>query len=246
MKIEALYSWSRSVARVEYTIPKTGAYIDTHVTLWVGDVNRMVKYRLDTAISGTFFGQTAFGTEEMREDGEAAFQKWCGISGKEGRLSILNRGIYGGDFKNSTMRLSLLRTPIYSAHPIGERQIAPHDRYVKHMDMGERQFTFRITPTKNPDRAAEIYNEEPIAMSFFPAGDGEKNAVPFHMESDSVLVTAMKQQGENTLFHFFNAAPMPEEARIMWRGKKYTVSFNPYEVKFYCGTKDHLSETEFM
>ena len=39
--------------------------------------------------------------------------------------------------------------------------------------MGERQFSFRITTEKNIDREAQVYNETPYLMSFFPSGEGE-------------------------------------------------------------------------
>ena len=106
----------------------------------------MIKYVLDTKLNGVPYGETAFGYEELPHDeSETVYHKWCGLKEDVKNLYVINKGIYGGSFTNSTIKLSLLRTPIYAAHPIEERQIAPHDRFIKHIDMGERSFSFRIT-----------------------------------------------------------------------------------------------------
>ena len=246
LSVEALLGWGNSKAIVTYTIPKASGYLDIHVTLFSQDVNKMIKFRLDTNIAGEAYGQTAFGTETMRAGCENVFQKWCGIVGKDGQISVLNNGIYGGSFEGSSILLSLLRTPIYAAHPIGERQIAPHNRWTPHIDMGERHFSFRITPTEHPDRDALVYNEEPVALSFFPSGDGEKPDAPIRVSNTDVLLTAMKRSGNQTILHFFNSKNENAECDVEFMGTTTHIKMMPYEIKFFTAEKNGLKETEFL
>ena len=175
IKVQAFFKYKRSAAVIEYTIPKKGTYIDVDVLMYSNEPNKMVKYVLDTKLNGVPYGETAFGYEMLKSDeSESVYHKWCGLKENENNLYIINRGIYGGSFTKSTIKLSLLRTPIYAAHPIEERPIAPHNRFTKHIDMGERSFSFRITTESDIARAAQIYNEQPQLLSFFPSGEGER------------------------------------------------------------------------
>ena len=40
----------------------------------------------------------------------------------------MNKGTYGGSADGNIMNLSLIRTSVYSAHPIMDRDITEHDR----------------------------------------------------------------------------------------------------------------------
>lgn len=231
MKVQALFEYKHNAAVVEYTIPKNGAYIDTNITLFSNEPNKMIKYCLDTEISGKPWGETAFGMEELFSDEkESVFQKWCGICGKDS-LYIVNRGIYGGSFTDSSIKLSLLRTPIYSAHPINDRQRAPHNRYVNHIDMGERSFSFRITTEKNIEREAQIFNESPYLMSFFPSGTGEKKESAVLIDNPEVILSSVRKNKNGFELTLHNFAEHENAAVVTFGDKKLDLHFGKYELK---------------
>jgi alpha-mannosidase len=248
MKVQAIFGYGRSVAVVEYTIPKDKQYIDVNILLYSNEADKMIKYRLDTCIkNGRAYGQTAFGSEELYHDGrEVVFHKWCGLQSDTERLNIINEGIYGGSFEDNTIKLSLLRTPLYSAHPIGDRQLAPHNRFVKHIDMGERLFNFRLTPEMNIEREANVYNEKPFALSFFPSGAGEKQGEVLEIDHPSVVMTALKKHKDVYIAHLFNSADQNSDAQItvLPFDQTHKLSFGKYELKFIYIHKDGISETE--
>lgn len=107
---------------------------------------------------------------------------------------MINQGMYGGSFNDHTMKLSLLRTPIYAAFPIKERKIAPEDRFIDHIDMGRREFSFRITTEKKIERAAQIYNEAPLIMSFFPSGNGIKKTSMIKIDHQDIILSGIKKK----------------------------------------------------
>lgn len=235
MKVQAIFKYKRSVAVVEYTLPKNGVYIDVEVLMYSNETNKMYKYVIDTKLNGTPYGETAFGCEELyNNESEAVYHKWCGIKeAEDSGLYIVNKGIYGGSFTNSTIKLSLLRTPIYSAHPIGNRQIAPHNRFIKHIDMGERKFSFRITPESDIARQAQIYNEEPQLLSFFPSGDGSKSSSVIAIDNPHIILSSFKKKNNKYELTLFNASPRENTAEIslLKHNKNIKIEFKKYEIK---------------
>ena len=194
----------------------------------------MLKYRIDSLFSGTPYGQTAFGSEPLYNNGdEAVFHKWCGIKGKEQQLYVVNNGTYGGSFSNNSMKLSLLRTPVYSAHPIRKRQLVPHDRFLNHIDMGERKFSFRITNETNIDKTAQIFNEKPPVMSFFPSGDGVKKESFVTIDNDEVIVSSIRNNGTGYEITVFNTTNKSIKATLTFKpiDKNCTVELGGNEFK---------------
>ena len=245
--IQAIFRYDKTYAVVEYTLPKCGAHIDVHLRIFSANANKMVKYRLDTTMpGGTPMGQTAFGTQPLLYNGsEDCYQKWCAIEDGGMRLSVLNRGTYGGSFQNGTMWLSVLRTPLYSAFPILDRQIAPHNRYLDHIDMGEREFYFRITATAQPDAEAAVYNEQPFVMSFFPSGEGNRADSFLLCDSQNVLVSLYKTDDTGKLMlHMFNTQTTAQTATVSVPGKgiQETLQFSPFELKILQEKDGKLTE----
>lgn len=230
-KIQAFFSYKRSVAVVEYTLPKLGKYIDVNITVYSNEVNNMIKYVIDTQTSGTPLGQSAFGRENMFSDErESVFHKWCGI---ENGVYVLNDGTYGGSFTKNSIKLSLLRTPIYSAHPLGDRQIAPHNRFTDHMDMGERRFSFRITTGEDIERKAQIFNEKPWLLSFFPSGDGMKKNTAVKIDNPDVILSSVRTENGKYILTAYNSSDKEAKAEIrcIQKDEKIKTAFGKYEIK---------------
>jgi alpha-mannosidase len=142
------------------------------------------------------------------------FHKWCGIKNEDDALYVVNNGIYGGSFTDNCIKLSLLRTPIYAAHPIQQRQIAPHDRFINHIDMGERHFSFRITTEKNIARAAQIYNEAPELLSIFTSGEGEKKTSAVTIDNPEIILSSFRANDNGYELHLHNAADHENDALL--------------------------------
>lgn len=234
IKIQSFFKFKSNKAIVEYTVPKNGIYVDLNFKILSNEPNVMIKYRLDTDFSGTPYGQQAFGVDEMFFDGtENVFQKWCGIKGEASDLCVLNVGSYAGSFAENKIYLSLLRTPIYSAHPIRDRQIAPHNRFSDHIDMGEREFSFRLTNFENADKKAQVFNEKPQAMSFFPSGMGDKKQPAAIINNENVLLSSIRKQGEKYQITLYNYSDCEQSATLCLTtlDKKITENFKGYEFK---------------
>ncbi|MBO5105540.1 MAG: alpha-mannosidase [Clostridia bacterium] len=232
--VQALFEYNRSVAVVEYTLPKNGAHIDVNITVFSNEVNRMLKYNLSTVFGGEPVGETAFATSSYNNDGkENVFQKWCGFNNENGGVYVINRGTYGGSFTEKDIKISLLRTAVYSGHPIGDRDIVPHNRYCNHIDMGERSFSFRIVAEGNIQAQAQLFNEAPRAISFFPSGDGEKMGSIVTLDNAEVIMSSFKKtaDGYEVVLHNFADHDNNTELYIKPLNKKINLEFTKYELK---------------
>lgn len=234
-KIQAFFRYNRSVAMVEYTLPKLGAYMDIDIRMLSNEPNKMIKYRIDSQVCGVPYGETAFGFEPLFDDErEAVFHKWCGLKNENGGLFVLNKGTYGGSFTPNSIKLSLLRTPVYATHPIEQRQLAPHDRFLNHIDMGERHFSFRITNNHQLARQAQIYSEEPLLLSFFPSGDGNKSKSVVTIDNDKIILSSFRKTETGYEMCLYNSSENEVDAEIRcdFAEKEYNLHFGKHEIKF--------------
>ena len=251
-KLQADFKWNNSFAIVTYTFSKNSKYFDIDVQMLTNDENTMFKMVFDTAFdeNSKALGQTMFGTETLLKGGkEVVFQKWCGLKNGINNFNIINAGTYGGSFDGGEIAITLLRTPVYSAHPVDYAgvELAPDNRIYNHIDMGERDFSFRILANEEfIDFEAEIFNMKPYVLSFFPSGAGEKSDRSMLLNNKNIILSAYKNERDSLLIRLFNTSPAKENVIINIDAKNFNIQFNPFEVKTFIKKGDILSETNMI
>ena len=168
-------------------------------------------------------------------------------------LTVINNGIYGGSSENEKLSVTLLRTAVYSAHPVVvdgvTREIAPTDRVHEHLDIGERDFKFRICANeKHTDSLAEIFNQQPYVLSVFPSGSG-KNAdidTQMNINNRNIILSAYRKEDNKKEIRLFNSSGMNEKALMMFDNMEIEIDFLPYEVKTFCFENDKYFETDML
>ena len=249
-KIQAVFKHQNSFAVVTYTIPKQSEYIDIKIKILSNDPNVMYKLTFDSTLNNPdFIGQSMFGRESLRSDGnEVTFQKWCGLFDKKMSLAIINKGTYGGSSKDGCVSISLLRTPVFSAHPIKERPIADNRLNHNHIDIGEREFEYRLTAdTSFIDKDAEMFNQPPYSLSFFPSGDGIKKETELSLSNEDIIMTAYKALSDDKkLIRLFNSLGTDTKAKLINNDNSFEIVFAAYEVKTMILTDNSLRETDML
>ncbi len=249
LKIQAIFGYSDSFAVVTYSLPKNGDYIDIKIKMLSNNSSRFYKLSFDTAlISPEFYGQTAFGREKLRADGnEAVYQKWCGVFKNGKGLAVLNKGTYGGSVDGNILNISLLRTPVYSAHPIGNRPLADSDRCHDRIDIGEREFEYRLTAdTAKLDMQAELYNQPCIALSFFPSGAKEKKDTRVEIDNPEIILSRFCKKNDGITIRLFNSSNKPEKAVLNIENQKFEINFAMFEVKTFIYKSGKIAETQMI
>lgn len=212
--VEAVFDYDNSAICQRYMLPKIGTELEVQTRVHWNEKDCMLKLQVPM-LDGNhkYIGQVAYGRNDLPINGdEAVAQKWVAVVSDDSRaLTCINDSIYGSDFSEDGLRLSLLRSPAYSGHPIYDRRIVPQDRYLPRIDQGERlyRFWFNAGPARERlekiDREALVRNEKPFALSFFPSGVG-KELKPLAVLSDEIVqITAIKmaEDGDDLIIRLF-------------------------------------------
>lgn len=243
--VEALFAYRGSSICQRYKLPKVGAEIEVETRVHWNEKDRMLK--LAIPLRGDrlrYIGQVAYGRDQLPANGdEAVAQKWVAVVDKRRRraVTVINDGTYGSDFSKNDLRLTLLRSPAYAGHPIGDRPIVPQDRYTPRIDQGVRVFRFWLQggaadeSLRFIDREALAKNEKPFVLSCSPSGAGDRPKPFITLSDDVVLVTAVKraEEGDDIIVRLFE--PTGEKRRttlaLPFISLSKTVTLRPFEIK---------------
>lgn len=242
---ETALAYYESRVLLQYRLPKHGTEIEVVVRVHWNEKDTMLKLALPIALpEADYLGQVAYGVEALRMDGrEVVSQQWVAATSTkaDAAFTCINDGIYGSSWQDGVMRLSLLRSSAYTAHPIYERPILPADRYTPRIDQGERLFHFWINggareeSMAHIDRIALTKNEPPVCLSYFPTGDGIAPRPLAILHDDTVQITALKQAEEDDGFiiRLFEPTGVARETvlELPIFDVRYPVALGAFEIK---------------
>lgn len=248
--IEAFFECECSLARILYKIYKNNDNVDIDVTLYMGDINRIIKLGLPIGAEGTLIGQTAFGTEDLFMDGrENVAHRFVALDKGDSCIALLNTGVYGSHFENGCLYMSLCRGVTYCAHPICERELIPMDRFTKKIDQGENNYSFRLTHTGRDflERKAQELVQKPYALNIFPIPSKNENvgSLDISLGGDIISMPTVKKayDGDGVIFRLLNNTPKGVESYIAVNGARIDLTFGKYEVKTVVYENGKLTES---
>lgn len=258
--VESYLKYKKSAICINYIIPKKGQSIDVKLRVYWKEPDKMLKLHIPTAFKNSeYWGQVACGTQKLTKEGkENISQKWLAAVEQDGTgtIAVINNCFYGSSFEEDTIKLTLLRSPAYSGHPTGDKPILPDDRYIPRIDMGERKFSFRVCfGTKNEvlegiDRRALEFNERPMVLTAYTAGEGEKPAQLIEIKGEDVILQAFKksEDGKAYIARFYNGAEANREIQVISEalGFKTKINIRPFEIKTYRIEKGELTESDLI
>ena len=248
--VEAFFEKDNTRARVLYKIYKNNDFVDVDVRVFMGDVNKFVKLKMPVAIKGKLLGQTAFGTEELYMDGrENVSHRFVAVDNGEKCLVLMNDSVYGSHFEKDALYTSLVRGVTYCAHPIGERELIPADRFTKKVDQGENRFAFRlgVVDRSQLERATQEFTQKVYALNIFPTPrTAEPKTFDVALGDDTVSLVAMKKADGRTgiLFRLLNNTDKSVETHLTVYGTRLPLSFGKYEVKTVLYENGELTEMD--
>ena len=223
--VEAVFGYESARAVVHYKLSKNSSALDIDVRIIWDQKSKMVKFSIPSAIKGAnCLGQVAYGVENLPVNGkENISQKYLLLDNGAHALSVINNGIYGSSCEKETLKLTLLRSPAYTAHPINDREIMPQDRFMPYIEQGERLYSFRIHAGTSEQligstaREADLFNEKPMPLSFFPSGSGKMPTAPLVLLENQVVevTTVKKAENENGyIIRLFNPTEKKQDVTV--------------------------------
>lgn len=248
--VEAVFSYNDSFLCRRYYLPKTGTDLKICDKVYWNEKMTMLKLSVPTDFDKTFLGQTAYGSETLLTNGEEMVsQKWNLISDGKHALTVVNNCTYGSDCKDGELRITMLRSPGYSAgksdFSVRKPYIMEQDRFSPYIDQGEHDYEFHFTVGPLAERLAHIEREsaaiaeKPMSLSFFPIGcaaDKEDSIRPFAMLSDDVIVLSVfkkAERGEDSVIRLFNPTAELRKTTLSLPSIAFSKEFelSGYEIK---------------
>lgn len=246
--IEAVFGYGNSQAYIRYYLPAKGTKVKTEVRVNWAEKGAFLKLELPTALRpAAALAEAAYGVMEHECDGrEKVFHRWCGLfdesAGKA--LTVINKGNYGVDFLEGTMRISLLHSAVYAAHPIGDRPLLVQDRFLPYIDQGERIFEFEMNAGDCRERRefitreAVCFQEAPMSVPAFPSGEAEGKEAPegvVCVDDPAVVLSALRRgkKEKEFLLRLFESTGQERKAcvSVPVLHAQCQVLMHPFEVK---------------
>ncbi|MDT8390337.1 MAG: glycoside hydrolase family 38 C-terminal domain-containing protein [Lentisphaeria bacterium] len=259
--VEAVYGFGNSTLILTWSIPKNGTEVALNARVFWNEKDKMLKLSVPTTLKdGVYTGDTAYGKEVLKSNGdEVVAQKWVTISSESDdlALSVINDGTYSSSFARGEARLTLLRSPAYTAHPIGDRPLVPNTMFRPRIDQGEHLFNFwfnagavRIRMSAVP-REAQVHNEKPMAQWFSPCGEGTHPKPFVTLSNPDVQLAALKQaeNGEGWIIRLFEPTGNTQKVQLRVQSDKRiqkTLTLQPFEIRTLKFASRSLVDTNLM
>ncbi len=244
--VEAIYGYNDSFLLLTWKVPKAGREVELQVRVFWNEKDRMLKLSIPTILQHTkYMGEVAYGRDELPDTGrEVVAQKWNAVISQTDdlALTVVNDGTYGSSFNNGEMRISLLRSPAYAAHPLGDWPYLPDDMFRPRIDQGERifKFWFRAGPVDERmaaiAREAQIHNEKPVVQWFSPSGHGVRPKAFVRLSNKNVQIATLKQSedGKSWIIRLFEPTGQKQKTQIrisIDKPIRKSITLKPYEIR---------------
>ncbi len=240
--VEALFGSGRSIIVQHYAISRQNTALGLETRVYWQEQDRLLKLALPTpVVPDAAFGQAVYGTVALPVNGdEAVAQRWAAARWGDTALTCIRDGGYGLDCAGG-LRLTLLRSPAYTAMPLGDRPMIPPDRFVPRIDQGE--YVFRCTLNgglaaarlADIEREAQAWHEAPMALYCFPPGGGTPGEPFITLDDDAVVVAAVKraEEGDALIVRLFEPTGMARSTTLALpgHGLAVPVALGPFEIK---------------
>jgi alpha-mannosidase len=185
-----------------------------------------------------------FGWCERPCDGrEVPVQMWSDVFGaaqaEDGQvigLAVLNDGKYGCDVSDSTLRVTVLRSPPYAYHE--PHTFGSKGRY-DWIDQGEQEFTLVLRPHVGDWRDAGIVGRAralnlpavPITMHGHPGSRPPIDSL-LELTCNEMELTALKpaEDGDGYIVRLADRHGRGGQGELRWRGARFPIQLTPFEV----------------
>lgn len=232
--VEGVYRYGDSRAVVRYGLPKEGTEAELALDVDWREENCVLKWVIPS-VSETdreYLGEDLFAQARLLQDGsEMVSLRWCGLPGG---LAAVNAGIYGSSCQGGELALTLIESSVYAALTIEDRPIVTYDRQLPFIDQGRRRFTVWLGPMgEDAPRRADLHNQPPYALSFFPCGAGARQETLLRLGCEHVQLSAFYADGDGYTLRLYESAGRPAVCPLSLPalGLETTVSLAPWEIR---------------
>ena len=234
-RLENIYTLGNSEVCVFYKIYNNKPYVDVDVRVLWNDAGKGLKLAIPFANTGSFIGQTSFGTQTYEFEHEQCAQRFCGIDDGQDVLSVYGNYIGGCSVEKGVMYLTLFNGSVYCAHIIGNLPLVDYQRWNEYLETGRHTFSFRFALDKRVclERNANEFTQKPYVLNAYPHGKGKKERESIlSLSNNNVALSSLRMVKEGVwAIRLFNNTADSVECVCHAFGQDLSLSFGKYEVK---------------
>jgi alpha-mannosidase len=207
--VESLFIYNSSRLHLRYIIPSGKPDFDIEMTVYWMEKDKLLKWIIPAGFNMKCLSRSVCGINcsKTRED-EQVMRDWIGINNLDEKksFSICSEGAFGFDRIGNSLRISLLRAPAYSGHPVeGHPDIIWSDRAVKRMDQGVHSFRFRFIPGEknelidNSFNHSDLFNNPVISRIVYPSGKENFSFESIKISDNTINLQTIKPHDEESI-----------------------------------------------
>lgn len=254
-QVEVQFEENGCEAVVSYRFPKHGARVSMDVLLRNIKSGRM--YRLCFPVASRkarLMGESMFGLEEKFYDGtENVSQRFDLLEWENASFAVINNCVYGGCVVDGALYKSLLRSPVYCAHPIDDRPLLDEHRTYDRTGMGEYQYQFVLQMSlggyrMETVREAQLMHEPPIVVQHFSPGTEQNKISGMISVSGAVAVSAVKlaEDGRGLIIRLYEPTGNGSAFSIQCMETQINDVLSPFESRTYRFHDNHLTTCDCL
>ena len=221
-RIQLLFGHKSTRVSMQYTVFNEQPWVDMDIRIYNAEPNHI--YRLSLPVEGGqhwFRAQDICGVKDLSDEAyEQVIHQWVRIGNDhQTQLSVINDSSYSVCVRDGELMATLLRTPVYVAHPLPGRPLLEEKRFLSHMDQGIRSMRFRLIPgnlsEQDTDLKAQNFNTPPVATTLFPRGNGTERP-SMTVQGAQLMALKLAIDGDGYILRVFRNLPEAGEVIIDW------------------------------
>lgn len=244
--VEVVSRYNDSELIQRFTLHAGLPWVDVHTVVDWRERHKVLKLQFPVNVeSPEATYEVPFGAIERPADGEEEpGMHWFDVSDGEAPgpgLAILNDAKYSYDVSGNTMRLTVLRSPLYAHHVPKEAADATVESFI---DQGVQSFTYRLYPhcgswqeAQIPAAGFQLNQPLTLLMESNHAGRLPQELSLLEIDAPNVLLSALKQaeDGDGTIVRVFESVGQSTPVRLDWRGGEVVIEteLRPFEIRTY-------------
>lgn len=199
------------------------------------------------------YAEIPFGCiEKQRMGREEPMQAWCDVSCKEYGLAIANNNKYSVDFRESTVGITVLRSPAYVHHDPVELEETEDYTY---MDQGVQDFSYILKPHAGTwkdsgiGKIAMMLNQPLVPqMETFHKGDLPMKKGFGCVDGEGVVLSALKRGYDEgcTILRVQEILGEKTSAGVEFMDYRFKAELSPWEVKTYRLKDGDVTEVDLL
>ena len=239
------FTYGESLLEQDIILERGGKFIDLRMKLNWREKHKMLKLEFPVnADNATLTAEIPYGTINRPMDGtEKPIQRWVDVSNAEAGFAVVNDSNYAVDVKDSVIRMTVLRSPIYADH-FG-REANMRDSSSIFTEQGEREVRFRIIPHAGDWRKAEVVQHAyrlntPIYTIYetYHKGKLPQCAEGIRISESDIIATALKEAEDGGAYilrchEAYGQDTAGVSIELPQIGRTFTADFGHNEIKTF-------------